>query len=169
MEGGHSEDNGALCHLVSHSPRWHLAPLGPPQLPGTPPRWTLASALPGEHSANGPQGLSQVLPGGEMRKAKGAEAGGGSWATAHRDQGRWWTFGVGFHRPPWGSSSSSQDLALDALQKFKRGPIGRDAGKVAGRERNPERHGTEPWSVWDMGSVWNSQVQSWEALGKSRE
>ena len=66
-------DHGSLCHPVLHSLHWPPAPLGPPCFPGPPPSWTLASALPGECLANGPEGPPQVFPGSEMERAKGVE------------------------------------------------------------------------------------------------
>ena len=67
-------DHGSLHHPVPHSLHWPPAPLGLPCLPGLPPSWTLASALPGECLANGPEGSPQVFPGGEMERAKGVES-----------------------------------------------------------------------------------------------
>ena len=53
---------------------------GVPCLPGPPSGWTLASALPGKCLANGPQGLPQVIAGGEMERAGGGAGGqGGGW------------------------------------------------------------------------------------------
>ena len=64
---------------------------GHPASPGPPPPWTLPSALPGKRLANGPQGLPQVIAGGEMERAGGGwgEKEVGRWETAQRLQGSW--------------------------------------------------------------------------------
>ena len=67
-------DHGSLRHPAPHYLHWPPALLGPPCLLGPPPSWTLASSLPGECLANGPEGPPQVFPGGEMERTRGVES-----------------------------------------------------------------------------------------------
>ena len=69
-------DHGSLCHPAPHSLHWPPAPLRLPCLPGLPLHWTLASALPGKHFANEPQGFTQVIAGSEMEGAPGGGVNG---------------------------------------------------------------------------------------------
>lgn len=88
MEGRHSEDHGALGH-PAHCPHRPLTSLGQLHLPGLPASFSPASALPGEHFADRPQGPSQVLTCSDMGRGKSWEAGGVWMGEVHGQQGSW--------------------------------------------------------------------------------
>lgn len=90
MEGRHSQEHGAVNPPASQCPHWPLATLGSPNLPGMRPSRTLASALPGEHFANRPPGLSQDLPVGELGRGKEEDKQEmGGQVRDHKQQGSW--------------------------------------------------------------------------------
>lgn len=110
MESRHSQDHDAVNCPVSRCPHWPLATLGSPNLPGMPPSRTLASALPGEHFANRPPGLSQDLPVGELERGKEEDKQKmGGQVRARKQQGSWGS------NCGWDFSGQLGDYLLPAL------------------------------------------------------